>query len=148
MQVVRHLSKLFSNMHSLTFRKIDEAGGDEASNMSKTAVGMWSGEKEYVEFTQPVELTGPVEDWLNLLMRTSRATLKDILTSAVVSYEEKPREQWLLEYPAQLSLAGVQIWWTTEVGLAFERLEEGHEMVHIQKSHSSSLFSSLCFFYY
>lgn len=46
------------------------------------------------------------------------------MSEAVVSYEEKPREQWLFDYPAQVSLCGTQIWWTTEVNLAFERLEE------------------------
>lgn len=43
---------------------------------------------------------------------------------AVVAYEEKPREQWLFDYPAQVSLCGTQIWWTTEVNIAFSRLEE------------------------
>lgn len=44
-----------------------------------------------------------------------------------MSYEEKPREQWLFDYPAQVSLCGTQIWWTTEVNIAFSRLEEGYE---------------------
>lgn len=43
---------------------------------------------------------------------------------AVSAYEEKPRDQWLFDYPAQVSLCGTQIWWTTETNLAFERLEE------------------------
>lgn len=44
-----------------------------------------------------------------------------------VSYEEKPREQWLFDYPAQVSLCGTQIWWSTEVNIAMSRLEEGYE---------------------
>lgn len=39
------------------------------------------------------------------------------MSEAVVSYEEKPRDQWLFDYPAQVSLCGTQIWWTTEVNL-------------------------------
>ena len=27
----------------------------------------------------------------------------------------------------QVALCGTQIWWTTEVGIAFSRLEEGYE---------------------
>lgn len=46
------------------------------------------------------------------------------MSEAVSAYEEKPRDQWLFDYPAQVSLCGTQIWWTTEVNLAFERLEE------------------------
>ena len=37
-------------------------------------------------------------------------------TKAMRTYEETPREKWLFYYPAQVSLAGTQIWWTSEVG--------------------------------
>ena len=30
-------------------------------------------------------------------------------------------------YRRQVSLAGTQIWWTTEVNISFGRLEEGYE---------------------
>lgn len=49
------------------------------------------------------------------------------MSEAVVAYEEKAREQWLFDYPAQVSLCGTQIWWTTEVNIAFSRLEEGYD---------------------
>lgn len=53
-----------------------------------------------------------------------RSSLRNYMAEAVVSYEEKARDQWLFDYPAQVSLCGTQIWWTTEVNMAFERLEE------------------------
>uniref|UniRef100_A0A4W3INU7 Uncharacterized protein n=3 Tax=Callorhinchus milii TaxID=7868 RepID=A0A4W3INU7_CALMI len=56
-----------------------------------------------------------------------RATVQREVTDAVAAYEEKPRDQWLFDYPAQVALSGTQIWWTTDVGIAFERLEEGFE---------------------
>uniref|UniRef100_A0A8C9VBX9 Dynein heavy chain hydrolytic ATP-binding dynein motor region domain-containing protein n=1 Tax=Scleropages formosus TaxID=113540 RepID=A0A8C9VBX9_SCLFO len=43
-----------------------------------------------------------------------RATVRHEMTEAVVAYEEKPREQWLFDYPAQVALTCTQIWWTTE----------------------------------
>jgi hypothetical protein len=49
------------------------------------------------------------------------------MTNAVGTYEEKARDHWLFDYPAQVSLCGTQIWWTTEVGIAFSKLEEGYE---------------------
>lgn len=49
------------------------------------------------------------------------------ITEAITVYEEKPREQWIFDYPAQVALTGSQIWWTTDVGIAFSRLEEGFE---------------------
>ena len=56
-----------------------------------------------------------------------QSTIRHEMTEAVVSYEEKPRDQWLFDPPAQVALAGTQIWWTTEVNISFARLEEGYE---------------------
>ena len=41
------------------------------------------------------------------------------MTDAVKAYEEKARDQWLFDYPAQVSLCGTQIWWTSEVKLSY-----------------------------
>lgn len=49
------------------------------------------------------------------------------MTEAIAVYEEKAREHWIFDYPAQVALTGSQIWWTTDVGIAFNRLEEGFE---------------------
>lgn len=62
--------------------------------------------------------------WLNRVQDRMRSSLRLYMGEAVVAYEEKPREQWLFDYPAQVSLCGTQIWWTTEVNIAFSRLEE------------------------
>lgn len=56
-----------------------------------------------------------VEGWLNRIQNRMRSSLRNYMSEAVVSYEEKPRDQWLFDYPAQVSLCGTQIWWTTEV---------------------------------
>jgi len=68
-----------------------------------------------------------VEVWLNRLQSGMRGSIRNYFADAVVSYEEKAREHWLFDYPAQVSLCGTQIWWTTEVNIAFSRLEEGYE---------------------
>lgn len=65
-----------------------------------------------------------MEVWLNRVQSRMRSSLRLYMGDAVVAYEEKPREQWLFDYPAQVSLCGTQIWWTTEVNIAFGRLEE------------------------
>jgi len=56
-----------------------------------------------------------------------RETVRHEMREAVVSYEEKPREVWVFEPPAQVALCAVQIWWTVETNVAFLRLEEGFE---------------------
>ncbi|RKO94585.1 dynein heavy chain and region D6 of dynein motor-domain-containing protein [Blyttiomyces helicus] len=120
-EVAIHLPKLFDSISRLEFER------KEGGEVTKTAIGMYSKEDEYVPFGINCECTGPVEVWLNRLVDTMRKTLKTLLGEAVSSYEEKPREQWIFDHPAQITLAGTGIWWTTEVNVAFGRLEEGYE---------------------
>ncbi|XP_076398736.1 dynein axonemal heavy chain 9 isoform X2 [Peromyscus maniculatus bairdii] len=120
-QVQRHLSKLFDNMAKMQFQL------DASKNPTKTSLGMYSKEEEYVAFSEPCDCSGQVEIWLNHVLRHMKATVRHEMTEGVTAYEEKPREQWLFDYPAQVALTCTQIWWTTEVGIAFARLEEGYE---------------------
>lgn len=60
-QVQKHLSKLFDNMAKMRF----EADGEE--NPSKTGLGMYSKEEEYVPFNQSCDCTGQVKYTSNLL---------------------------------------------------------------------------------
>lgn len=43
-----------------------------------------------------------VEVWLNRVLDRMCATLRHLIPEAVVTYEEKPREQWIFDYPAQV----------------------------------------------
>lgn len=43
-----------------------------------------------------------VETWLNRLLDTMRSTVRHEMMEAVGAYEDKPREQWLFDYPAQV----------------------------------------------
>lgn len=124
--VQSHLPKLFDSIARLEFEPIP-SGQPNAGEPSTTALGMYSKEDEYVEFVKPCECTGPVETWLNKLVAEMRNTLRQNLGDAVQAYEEKPREQWIFDHAAQITLTGNLIWWTTEVNAAFSRLEEGYE---------------------
>uniref|UniRef100_A0A8C3IZN2 DYH9 protein n=1 Tax=Chrysemys picta bellii TaxID=8478 RepID=A0A8C3IZN2_CHRPI len=119
--VQRHLAKLFDNMAKMKFQL------DSEQKPTKTGLGMYSKEEEYVSFSEPCDCSGQVEIWLNHVLDSMRATVRHEMTEGVTAYEEKPREQWLFDYPAQVALTCTQIWWTTEVGIAFARLEEGYE---------------------
>ncbi|XP_067212065.1 dynein beta chain, ciliary [Linepithema humile] len=115
--VAKHLTKLFDSMARLNF----------AANF-RYALGMFAKDGEYVVFANcEMICEGPVEAWLNRLQSAMRVSIRHYFSEAVVTYEEKPREQWLFDYPAQVSLCGTQIWWTTEVNIAFGRLEEGYD---------------------
>ncbi|KAB0805217.1 hypothetical protein PPYR_02187 [Photinus pyralis] len=119
--VARHLTKLFDSLAKLKFAM---EGGKE----SKRAISMGSKENdEWVPFTADCDCSGKVEIWLNRVIGSMRVTLHKCFHEAVFAYDEKPRDQWLFDYPAQPALCGTQIWWTTEVNMSFARLEEGYE---------------------
>lgn len=44
------------------------------------------------------------ECWLGALESTMRSTVQKEIQEAVAAYEDKPREQWLFDYPAQVIL--------------------------------------------
>ncbi|XP_014280457.2 dynein beta chain, ciliary [Halyomorpha halys] len=118
--VARHLVKLFDSLASLKFTPED-------SNDPDGALGMIAKDGEYVKFKNHSDCTGPVEVWLNRIQSSMRESIKYYFSEAMLAYEEKPRDQWLFDYPAQVSLCATQIWWTTEVNSAFARLEEGYD---------------------
>ncbi|KAM4697873.1 dynein axonemal heavy chain 11-like [Rhinophrynus dorsalis] len=118
-QVTRHLLKLFDNIADLKFE-------DEESK-AQCALGMYSREGEFVYFLKPCICEGQAEGWLRHLEETMRSTVQQEIMEAVVGYEDKPRDQWMFDYSAQVALTGSQIWWATDVEIVFERLEEGFE---------------------
>ncbi|XP_032448314.1 dynein heavy chain 11, axonemal isoform X1 [Lynx canadensis] len=118
-QVTRHLAKLFDSIADLQFEDEDVS--------TPRAIGMYSKEKEYVPFQAECECIGHVETWLLQLEHTMQETVRHSITEAIAASEEKPRELWIFDFPAQVALTSSQIWWTTDVGIAFSRLEEGYE---------------------
>ncbi|CAH1986860.1 unnamed protein product [Acanthoscelides obtectus] len=119
--VVKHLTKLFDSIAKLNF------GKKEDNTLDKSIIGMYAKDGEYVQFNQTTSCDGPVEVWLNRVQDSMRCSIRLYIGDGVLSYEEKPRDQWLFDFPAQVSLCGTQIWWTTEVNIAFSRLEEGYD---------------------
>ena len=69
--------------------------------------------------------------WLKQLEAKMRSTLYEILVDARSTCEtwdsgtEKPREEWIKDYCAQISLLTTQIVWTEDVNRAFEELSSG-----------------------
>ncbi|XP_071325394.1 dynein axonemal heavy chain 11 isoform X2 [Trachinotus anak] len=120
-EVTVHLSKLFDNMSDLEFSQ------DQQLDNPKLVVGMYSKEREYVPFQTECCCYGPVEEWLTGLEESMKECVRGHLSEAVSVYEDKPREQWILDFPAQVALTGSQIWWSNDMELVFKRLEEGFE---------------------
>ncbi|XP_052825334.1 dynein beta chain, ciliary isoform X1 [Octopus bimaculoides] len=111
-----HLVKLFDSLAKLEFEP-----------NTKWAKTMFSKDGEKIELSKLCDCSGQVEIWLNNVLDHMRNTVRFQMTIAVAEYEEKPRESWIFDFPAQVALCGTQIWWTSDVNMAFVRLEEGYE---------------------
>ena len=120
-KVGKHLTKLFDSIAKLDMVK------NEDGSQTKVAHTMISKDGESVQFLENCLCDGQVEVWLNGLMSNMRATVKNEFAKSMDTYPTTPREKWLELYPAQVALAGTQIFWTTEVNAAFTSLEEGYE---------------------
>ena len=116
--VAKHLTKLFDSMAKLKMG----IGAD-----GNLAVQMTSKDGETVNFTVPCLCEGQVEVWLNRLMDAMRSTIRSEFEKSMGTYEDAMRDQWLFDYPAQVALAGTQIFWSLEVSNSFAKLEEGYE---------------------
>ncbi|KAL0242811.1 hypothetical protein GEMRC1_005374 [Eukaryota sp. GEM-RC1] len=121
-KVQHHMGKIFDSIAKLEFD--DDSSQDDTVC---TAIGMHSKDGEYVKFAHPVILSGQVEVWLNRVVEAMRSNLKSILNDAVNSYDASRRIQWMKEFPAQICIVGSQIWWTSDVNYAFQKLVEGSE---------------------
>jgi dynein heavy chain len=71
-----------------------------------------------------------VEEWLNGLLRTMKATLRyvtEIALETAANWEvgDVPRHVWLENYPAQVVLLASQIFWTEEVEGSLDEFENG-----------------------
>ena len=58
---------------------------------------------------------GEVEDWLGGVERRMKGSVKLSTSEAVNMYEEKQRDLWIFDFPAQPALTTTQIYWTSEV---------------------------------
>ncbi|XP_060146271.1 dynein axonemal heavy chain 2 isoform X6 [Globicephala melas] len=106
-----HLKKCFDNIKLLRMQKI----GGPSSKWE--AVGMFSGDGEYVDFLHSVLLEGPVESWLCDVERTMRVTLRDLLRNCRLALKKflNKRDKWVKEWAGQVVITASQIQWTADV---------------------------------
>ena len=119
--VAKHFSKFFDSLAKIEMKP------DADGNPTNAATTMIAKDGEKVAFAEECHCDGKVENWLNSLLEAMQEGLRVKFSESFLTYEGTPREKWLFYYPAQVSLGGTQIWWTTEVNQAFEKMEQGYE---------------------
>ena len=98
LEIQPHYSKCFDNVGKLEFDPEEVETG-----RSFRALGMWSGDKEYVQFPEVFDATGhAVEIYLQLLVDHQRNTIKAILQEGLSTYMPGNRHKWLMDYCCQV----------------------------------------------
>lgn len=120
--IERHISKLFDNLHRLEWKREADTGAK-----TRIAVGMYSGEGEYVPFAKECHCGGPPEVWLARVVDAMRAALRAEYDAAYPAYEDKPRVKWLFDWSAQTATVVSRTYFTQEVNDAFSEMERGNE---------------------
>ena len=134
-----HLPKAFDNVHSLEWRKDPLTG-----RKIRVALGMYSGEGEYVPFVEPVDCGdgggdgdggehsgAPVEVWMARLVAAMRAAMADDFRRGVSSYDDSApppaRTAWILGHCAQTAATVSRAYYAAAVGAAFRDAEAGDD---------------------
>nr|CAD7455963.1 unnamed protein product [Timema tahoe] len=104
-----HLKKCFDNINKLKIAK-------GAISLKLEGQGMFSAEGEYIDFSSPIILEGPVELWLCRVEDMMRLTLREQLKLCRASLRKNlnKRDKWIKDWPGQLCITSSQIQWTTD----------------------------------
>ncbi|XP_006899240.1 PREDICTED: dynein heavy chain 2, axonemal [Elephantulus edwardii] len=115
-----HLKKCFDNIKLLKMQKM----GVPSSKWE--AVGMFSGDGEYIDFLHSVLLEGPVESWLGDVERTMRVTLRDLLRNCRLALKKflSKRDKWVKDWAGQMVITASQIQWTADVTRCLQTAKE------------------------
>lgn len=90
-----HLKKVFENLVDVTFRP------------DKCIIEMFSGEKERIEFVDPVDPKDKgVEFWMGELEQMMFDSIRSALYNGIKDYGEKERHEWTLLHSGQVVLNG------------------------------------------
>jgi dynein heavy chain len=126
--VQKHIQKCFENIGQLQF-----ASGEASTEI----VGMISGDKEVVPFSQAVNAVGNVEFWLSSLESQVKQTLYDNTKRAIAIYPKDGiiRRRWFFDegLPAQSVLTVDQIMWTFKATQAIEEAEQNIDLNAVGK---------------
>ncbi|XP_075039903.1 dynein axonemal heavy chain 1 [Mixophyes fleayi] len=103
-----HLRKCFENIARLLFQP------------DLQITHMYSAEGEEVQLSTPIYPTGNVEDWLLVVEKVMKASVREYIEQSIKAYPNTPRSEWVKNWPGQVVIAGCQTFWTKEVSEALE----------------------------
>ncbi|KAI8799348.1 dynein heavy chain and region D6 of dynein motor-domain-containing protein, partial [Cladochytrium replicatum] len=131
-----HLKKCFDNLYKL---ELQSAGTDIRRHTE--AIGMYSGDGEYVPMYAPIMIEGQVEYWLTEIETAMRITLRRLLMGCLISMKKLKKDKWIKDWAGMLLITASLISWTLECTKALQEIEKGdkHALKTIKKKQISNL---------
>jgi dynein heavy chain len=120
--VMVHMSKIVDSIE--TFLIDDNPNG---STHPKKVWELVSIQGEHVRLSEDYICEGPVEDWLDGCITAMQKTIRMHIAEANAGYVEKPRTEWIYQYPCQAVIVASRSWYTAECQQAFQMMEDGSD---------------------
>lgn len=76
---------------------------------------MYSAEDECVDLNPTLYATAQVESWLVLVECSMKNTVRTTFGDSMEDMAKRDRNDWVLQWPGQIVIAGCQTFWTAEV---------------------------------
>lgn len=113
--IQEHIVKMFDNVGSLSF-----------TNNIHSVNAMISCEKEIMDFKNNVLVGGPIEYWMDKVLKEMWISNQYLVKKSIFDYgnTKKSRCEWMLDYQGQMCLAANGAWWTAEVEHVFIQFDE------------------------
>ncbi|KRX00189.1 P-loop containing nucleoside triphosphate hydrolase [Pseudocohnilembus persalinus] len=135
--VQRHMPKCFEGIDHLTFQ----------NDMSVTHMNsVFAEEIQFLQAVNPLDRDkNPrgVEEWLQEIENQMKSTLKEKLKQTLSVYDEKKRQEWLLQHPSQLVVTSDQAIWTARVTEAIQKVSREPQSLKQEKETLENLLQQI-----
>lgn len=121
--VMVHMSKIIDSVDVFSFDKNPFGASNDTDVWEMISI-----QGEHVTLMENHTCKGPVEEWMEALIQCMKRAICRHMHEANASYIEKPRNEWIYQYPCQAVIVASRIWFTTEVHQAFTQIEEGNDL--------------------
>ena len=123
-RIMRHMPKIFQAIKTLSLK---EGSGDQRPSAigMETCVG-----KEYVDFSEPLQLMGKVERYLQDVVKRMQESLHKITEKSLKTLLGGiERKEWIVMDPTQVTLTINLIKWVINVEKAFDMLKSNKSSI-------------------
>lgn len=116
--IQEHIVKMFDNVGSLSF--VNNARNNTLVD------AMISCEKETMGFKTSVLVEGPIEYWMENVLKEMWISNRYLIKKSIFIYgnTKKSRCEWMLDFQGQMCLAANGVWWTAEVEQVFLEFDQ------------------------